>query len=152
MKTLVVFYSKTGHTKKVAAEIAEKLKADLEEIKDLKKRNGFFRWFGAGKDAMKKNITEIKTNKNPEDYDLIIVGSPVWARNVTPAVRTYLGKYNLSGKKLAFFSVSGQGKEQNIFHEMEKICKKPECKIMLKEKNIDPEKIDSFISEIKKIR
>jgi flavodoxin len=39
-KVLVVFYSKTGHTREIAQDIAKHLDADLEEITDQKKRTG----------------------------------------------------------------------------------------------------------------
>jgi len=51
------------------------------------------------------------TKRNPTDYDLIIIAQPVWAWSPTPAIRTYLNKNNLSGKKVAvFFSALGLGK------------------------------------------
>jgi len=42
MKTLVVYYSRTGKTKFVAEKIAVELKADVEEVVDLKSRSGRF--------------------------------------------------------------------------------------------------------------
>ena len=59
MKSLVVYYSKSGNTKKVGQLIAEQAKADVEELKDLKKRSGIFGWIGAGRDGMKGNRTKI---------------------------------------------------------------------------------------------
>ena len=42
---------------------------------------------------------------------LIIIGQPVWAGSPTPAIRTYLNKNNLSGKKVALFFLDiGLGK------------------------------------------
>ena len=37
-KILVVYYSKTGNTKKIGEELAKKLNADVEEVIDLKNR------------------------------------------------------------------------------------------------------------------
>ena len=107
MKSLVVYYSRTGKTKFVAESIATNLGADLEEIVDLKKRTGPVGWLMGGKDATRKNQTEIaQTKKIPQDYDLIIIGTPIWAWSPTPAVRTYVQKNSLAGKKVALFYTS----------------------------------------------
>jgi flavodoxin len=113
MKSLVVYYSRTGKTKFVAESIATNLGADLEEIVDLKKRTGPVGWLMGGKDATRKNQTEIaQTTKTPQDYDLIIIGTPIWAWSPTPAVRTYVQKNNLAGKKVAlFYSSDGDIKQ-----------------------------------------
>jgi hypothetical protein len=49
---------------------------------------------------------------NPEPYDLIIIGSPVWAGSPTPALNTFLEETRISGKKLALFCchLGGKGK------------------------------------------
>jgi hypothetical protein len=53
---------------------------------------------------MQGKLTEIaETRRNPLDYDLIVIAQPVWAGSPTPAIRTYLKKNDLSGKKLALF-------------------------------------------------
>ena len=65
MKILVAFYSKTGKTKKVALGIAKQLKADIDEIADLKNRRGIIGWIIAGRDAFRGLLTEIKFKKNP---------------------------------------------------------------------------------------
>jgi len=109
MKTLVVFYSRTGNAKFAAETIASELVADIEEIVDLKKRQGALAFMSDGRDAMRGAETEIApTKRTPTDYDLIVIAQPIWAGNPTPAIRTYLNKNNLSGKKVALvFSDSG---------------------------------------------
>lgn len=105
MKSLVVYYTRTGKTKFIAEAIASQLAADIEEIVDLKKREGKIGWIMSGKDASRKSLTEIApTKKAPADYDLVVVGTPIWAWSPTPAIRTYISQNNgLSGKKVALF-------------------------------------------------
>jgi flavodoxin len=104
MKSLVVYYTRTGKTKFVAEAIASQLGADLEEVVDLKKRQGALGWIASGKDATLKSLTEIApTNKATNDYDLLIIGTPIWAWTLTPAIRTYIAQNDLSGKKVALF-------------------------------------------------
>jgi flavodoxin len=107
MKSLVVYYTRTGKTRFVAESIAAELGAEIEEIVDLKKREGKIGWIMAGKDASRKNLTEIvQTTKAPQDYDLIVIGTPIWAWSPTPAVRTYIKQNKLSGKRVALFYTS----------------------------------------------
>jgi len=104
MKTLVIYYTRTGNAKFMAETIAAELRADMEEVIDLKNRQGKLAFLPAGRDAMRGKETEIaQTKRTPNDYDLIIIGQPVWAGSPTPAIRTYLNKNALSGKKVALF-------------------------------------------------
>mgnify|MGYP001024860621 CR=1 FL=1 len=104
MKTLVIYYTRTGNTRFIAETVAAELGADIEEVIDLKNRQGRLAFLPAGRDAMRGKETEIaQTKRTPTDYDLIIIGQPVWAGNPTPAIRTYLNKNDLSGKKVAVF-------------------------------------------------
>jgi flavodoxin len=111
MKTLVVYYTRTGNTKFAAETLAAELGADIEEVVDLKNRQGIGGWLSSGKDATGGKETQIaETKRSPADYDLVIIGQPVWGGNPTPAIRTYLNKTDLSGKKVAlFFSDAGLG-------------------------------------------
>jgi len=112
MKSLIVYYSRTGNTKFMAETIAAEIGAETEEVIDLKNRQGRLAFLPAGRDAMQGKETQIaEIKRKPGDYDLIIVGQPIWAGSPTPAIRTYLNKNDLSGKKVAlFFSDSGLGK------------------------------------------
>ena len=111
MKTLVIYYTRTGNAKFAAETIATELGADIEEVIDLKNRQGRLAFLSAGRDAMSGKETEIaQTKRATADYDLIIIAQPVWAGSPTPAIRTYLNKNDLSGKKVAlFFSDSKLG-------------------------------------------
>jgi flavodoxin len=104
LKSLVVYYSRTGAAKFVAETIAAELGSDIEEIVDLKSREGKLNYMGAAGDASRGKETKIgPINRVPSDYDLIIIGTPIWAWSPTPAIRTYIKNNNFSGKKVALF-------------------------------------------------
>ena len=151
---LVVYYSKTGNTKKVAQDLAKELKADIDEIIDLKDRNGIKGWLLGGRDATKSCLTEIKTNKDPSKYDLVIIGTPIWAWNSTPAVRTYITNFKNRFKKVVIFATSGGTKIEKIVPVFKKILNKKidiyEGWIATEIKNnkIYQEKINKFIKKI----
>ena len=115
MKSLVVYYSRTGNAKFVAETIAAEIGSDLEEIVDLKKRSGILGFLIGGFDATRGKKTEIaETKKSIEEYELVIVGTPVWNSRPTPAVKTYLQKNKFSGKRIAVFATLSGKKTQAI--------------------------------------
>ena len=145
MGILVTFYSRTGNTKKVAEEIAKELRADIDEIKDIKNREGIVGFIGAGRDAVFKKQTRIKNNLNPDDYGLIIIGTPIWAGTMVPAIRSYLVKNNLKNKKVAFFCTAGN-EQKKAFFEMEKLSSKPIALVGIRDKKV---KNNKFQEEVK---
>ncbi len=119
-RTLVVFYSRTGHTRKVTEDLALLLGADVEELIDKKARAGMSGYLGAGKDALGEKLTELGPLKfNPADYELVVIGTPVWSWNMTPAVRTYLSAHKAVFGTVAFFTLSGKTAPDKIVKKME---------------------------------
>jgi flavodoxin len=115
VKSLVVYYTRTGNAKFIAETVAAELGSDIEEIVDLKKRAGKLGWISAGKDATQGKETQIAPTKLvPADYDLIVIGTPIWAWRPTPAIRTYIAKNDLSGKKVALFFAMDSNLKQAV--------------------------------------
>ena len=116
---LVLYYSRTGSTKKIAEELSGLLDADLEEVIDLKKRNGFTGFMRAGMDALLKRHTSInKISSRLGSYKLVVIGTPVWAGTMAPAIRRVLNDFSRVIKKAAFFSTQASSRKQNVFLHM----------------------------------
>ena len=119
MKVLVAYYSRTGTTKKIAEEISRLLRCDLESIIDRKNRAGIIGYLSAGRDASTKKLTQIDQAKfDAANYDLVIVGTPVWASTLSAPVRTYLTQHRERFNRMAFFCTCDGGKG-TAFEEME---------------------------------
>jgi len=153
-KILVVFYSRTGNTKKVAEEIAAELKCDIEEILDTKDRSGMSGYMASGKEAMKKQVAVIKEIKNnPANYDLVILGTPVWAGKMSSPVRTYVIQNKEKLKNVAFFCTMGGGGNKKAFADMEEaIGKKPAATMTILEREVKKNeykaKVEGFVKEL----
>lgn len=127
VKILVVFFSKTGNTKQVAESISKSFNCDIEEIKEKESRKGIFKNIIEIKDAILGNKTTIcKTEKDPSKYDVVIIGTPVWASHITPAIRTYISENKDKIKCTAFFNTHGAEKPREIkaFKDVESITGK----------------------------
>ena len=113
MKTLVVFYTRTGTSWKVAQEIAKSINADLEELIDLENRRGIIGFIKSGIDAIRKKRASLKqTEKDPSAYDLVILGTPVWGSNLSTPLRTYIDDNKNLLKNIALFCTAGGDSER----------------------------------------
>ncbi|MFX1310455.1 MAG: flavodoxin family protein, partial [Promethearchaeota archaeon] len=86
-KVLVVYYSLTGNTKMIAEAIAESIDSDILELKPVKELNaesGMKYFWGGFQATMKKKPKLEEFDINPLDYELIILGTPVWAWTISP--------------------------------------------------------------------
>lgn len=151
--TLIVYYSRTGITKKLASYVADKIGASTEEIKDTVNRAGAVGYLLAGKDATLHKLTTLeKTVNNPADFDLVIIGTPVWAWTMSAPIRTYLTEFKSQFKEVAFFCTMGGNGDEKAFKEMgEIIGKKPVTTLALKTKEVVDnsfDKADKFCGEI----
>jgi flavodoxin len=121
-KILVVYYSRSGNTKKVAEAVAKALNADVEQIIDKKDRSGFFGFFGGGMDSAREYLTKIEpVKKDPANYDLVVLGTPVWTGKMTPAIRTYVVNNRRVFKSIAVFTTSGLTKPDKVVKHIEVI-------------------------------
>jgi flavodoxin len=113
MKSIVIYYSFEGNTKLIANSVCDTLGADLLRLqlaKELKTKS-FIKYFWGGKEVFIKKTPELLPYYFDVDaYDLILIGTPVWAWNFAPAVKTFLTKEKIKNKKIALFCCHGGGK------------------------------------------
>jgi len=117
MKTAVVFYSYDGNSAFVAQEIKTRLNADLVQLclTDEKKRGKIASMFWGGAMVFSRKNPPLKPyNFDPAAYDLIILGTPVWAGSPAPPLKTFLSQTAITGKKLALFVCHGGGPGKSL--------------------------------------
>ena len=147
MNSLIAFYSRTNITKKLAEEIAGKLNGDIEEIVPKVKYDGKIGYMRGGKDAISEKIIDLEPLKfNPEDYDLVYLGVPVWAGKAANPMISYIkwneGKFN----DVKFFVTAGGSGFEGTFAQLEKyVGKAPLKTLSLTTKQV---KRDEFSEEL----
>lgn len=113
MKILVVYYSFEGNSKYIAELIKTYMNADILELKLVEelKSKGFLKYFWGGKQVLSNQKPKLQNiDKNLDDYDLIFIGTPVWAWSFSPALNTFFAENKITDKKIALFCCSGGGK------------------------------------------
>ena len=108
-KTLVVYYSFSRNTKKIAEQIKTKTNADIYEIRTEKP-------FSSGLSMYREVKKQLKAGKYPQirqdfpdfaSYDLIFVGAPVWWYTAATPLLAFLENADFKGKKVVPFSTQG---------------------------------------------
>ena len=119
MKTIILYYSRTKKTSKVANTLAKEILADIVEIEDLKNRSGPLNYINASVDAMRENKTNIRPQTaDLSEYGLVYVGTPVWAGKPAPAIITLIDKCDFQGKDVILFATLGGSGGRNTIERM----------------------------------
>jgi len=114
MKTLVVYYSLSGKTKKAAIEKAEKEGADLLEVRKKKPYSVFTAFVLGARAAMAQKTVEIEEpNCDFAEYDKIILAAPIWGGSPAPPINSIIQMLP-AGKDVEFLLTSGSGDSKKV--------------------------------------
>lgn len=108
-KTLVIYYSLSGHTKDIADRISMLTDADVYEIKTepALKLSPLFALKMKKQLWSKEYPTLVQDFPDAADYDTIFVGAPIWWYTAATPVLAFLNQYDFKGKKVVPFSTQG---------------------------------------------
>ena len=119
MKTLVVYYSKTGTTKKAAQSVIDSVNCDYDELLY---------------DEKAKSVT---SNRAPSDYERVILLAPVWAFSLAEPMKIYLSKHESEIKRYDLIVTCGSlGLRGCVKHCISKIGTPPGASMKLKAKHV----------------
>lgn len=125
-RTLIAYYSMSGHTRSLADEIRHAIRGELEEIREPRPRHGFSGVVRALFDTLARRTPPIlAADHDPADYRLLVIGGPVWAGRIAAPVRTYARQYGASASRVAFFCTEGSRGADTAFADLAKLCRKP---------------------------
>ncbi len=156
MNLLTVFYSRTGTTRRVAESISKALSCDIEEILDTKNRAGPLRFITSGREARQKKLTVIQpVKKDPGLFDIVLIGTPVWAGTMSTPTRTYIAQNREHFKRVALFCTYGNTGADKTLEAMTDLSGKPTiASVAIKTRETRSEdylqKIDKFVNTIKR--
>jgi flavodoxin len=122
---LTVYCSRTGFTRKVAEEICARCGGELEPIEDVRSRSGIFGYVRSAREALRKTTIDIRPGRlRPSDFDLVILGTPVWAGHMSSPMRAYVAAHKGEFKQVALFCTLGGSGAANVLAEMAALCER----------------------------
>jgi flavodoxin len=124
---LVVHYSLSGTTAKVAAEIAAALDAESAPIDDAVRREGPLKFLRAVLETVARGLPTVRIGFNPSDYPLVVLGTPVWAGSMASPMRSFLVAHQRELRQVACFcTMAGRG-DRATLREMATLCRKDDA-------------------------
>ena len=60
----------------------------------------------------------------PENYDIVVIGTPVWCRNIASPIRTYIHDHRHQFTQVAFFCTSEGSGQKKVLRDLEKLAGK----------------------------
>ncbi|MCT3602692.1 transcriptional regulator [Lactobacillus acidophilus] len=124
LKVLIAYYSWSGNTKKLADQVVETIPVNTElelRVPEGTFNNDMYQTFDIAKKqiAEKQYPTIQNLDLDPNQYDLILVGSPVWGGMPATPIHTFLDKIqDFKGKVATFYTDAGTvGNYEQVFKE-----------------------------------
>ncbi len=156
--TIVVVFSLTGHTRRVGAEIAQRLGCPIAEITEPRSRRGALAYLRSGFEALFGRLPQIgQIDQNLRNFSLIVIGTPVWVGHVSSPVRSFLARHRSEIGALAAFCTMGGRDPVKTFTDIASVAGKPPVTTFaISEHELgSPQhaaRLDEFIAEIRALR
>ena len=136
-KTLIVFHSRTGHTRRVAQALARRLDADLDEIRIVQPLDGIAGYAMCAIEAVAGLAPALRPiHRDPAAYELVLIGTPVWFWSLASPVRSWLERHPPK-HRVAFFCTMGGSGAGRVFAAMAALAgREPAATLALLEKEL----------------
>ena len=151
MKAIVIYYSRSGKTEKLVRRIQKEIPCDVIKIQPEEEYGNYF-------SACFRVVREKRKRKTPgvvtpvpdlSSYDVILLGYPVWARDMPEFVAAFMKKCQLKGKMVipfATFSVSGIG---STMRKLQESCRGARIILPFEYGTLQKQNFNSWIGSIR---
>ena len=120
MRTLVVYYSRSGSTAIIAGALAAAVGATMRELVDRSSHVGPMGLVLAALTGRSAKLVDADFDVSA--YDTVVLLTPVWAGRPAPAANTFLRTANLMGKKMLIVAVGASVENPRAVTCLEKMA------------------------------
>jgi flavodoxin len=137
-RTLIVFHSRSGHTKRVAQALARRLDADLDEIRIVQPLRGIAGYAMCAIEAVACLTPALRPmRRDPAAYELVVIGAPVWFWSLASPARSWLEAHPLT-RRVAFFCTMGGSGAGCVFATMAELAgRQPAATLALTDRQLE---------------
>ena len=124
-KILIVYFSRTGHTRSIAEQIQASIGGDILELKTAHSYPEEYKaTIDQAEREQKENFrpTLITDVESVQPYDVIFIGYPNWWGTMPMALFSFLEKHDFSGKTLVPFCTHGGSRLGRSPSDIARLC------------------------------
>jgi len=121
MNTAVIYYSLEGNMDLIARTIGENEAVDLFRLIPQKKypTGKISKYFWGGKSVTFGERPKLANQTiDLEQYEVLVIGTPIWAGTLAPPLNTFLHDYSIIGKKIILTATHLGGGADKCFEKM----------------------------------
>jgi hypothetical protein len=86
----------------------------------------------------KRTVTLLPPAYDPSTYDVVVLGTPVWAANVSSPLRSYVAAHGAQLKHVAYFCTQGGSGSEKVFRDLAELTgKTPLATLTVNDKDIN---------------
>ncbi|WP_245643842.1 flavodoxin family protein [Paraburkholderia oxyphila] len=156
-RILVVFYSRSETTAEFAGRLAAELEGDYERLQEVEllRRAGPLGFLRSILDVVRKRPAPLQPMTHRlADYDVVLIGTPVWAGRASTPVSTWISERWRQMRTVAFFCTMGGRGSQDTFAQMQRLARCvpiATCAISARDmrQDVAVEKVARFVLAIK---
>lgn len=131
MKPIIIYYSHSGNTEKIALQAKNDL--NCETVKIVPEET-YGNYISACLRVMKENTAPVPpTFVTPipdlKDYDMVLMGYPIWMQDVPRFVADFIEKCDLTSKTIIPFATYGMSGINWTMKHLKQICAGAEIKL-----------------------
>lgn len=124
MKSIIIYYSRSGNTEKLAQQIQESLGAELFKIIPEEAYGNYIASCLRVTKERKQKVVPAFVTEIPDltEYDIVFLGYPVWAQDMPAFVAEFVQQCDLKGKTVIPFVTYGMTGINWTRKTLDKVC------------------------------
>jgi hypothetical protein len=138
-KVLIVYYSRTGYTERVARLLAKATGGELCPITESRSRRGPWGYVrSAWQSTTGRQPVIDRLARDPTPADLVLIGTPIWGGQLASPVRSFAHRHARQIRRVAFFGTQRRTGSTAAFGELRQILgRSPVATLKLTDAEID---------------
>lgn len=95
----------------------------MDQLDDSRDRCGIWGYWRCLHEAAKKRTVHlVPPAYDPSHYDVVVLGTPVWAGNISSPLRSYVAAHKAELRQVAFFCTQGGSGAEKVFPDLQELC------------------------------
>lgn len=153
MKPIIIYYSRSGNTEKIALQAKQALQCDAIKIVPEEAYGSYISSCMRVSKEKKQPVPPAFVTPIPDlsNYDTILLGYPIWAQDIPRFVADFVEKCDLAGKTVVPFATYGMSGINWTMKHLKQVCAEANIVLPFDSGVFKKGNYEKWICEVKKL-